>query len=303
MNLLERLTSLGLLVVTGKGGVGKSTLTAALGLAFARRGRRVLLLEIDPRESLYQLLDVDPSGGGFVRVDDRLFVQNLGPSAVVDELVRERLPFEALANRLARSPIYRHFTETAPGLKEMAALGHAARVVQGLAGGGAPNVDMVILDAPATGHGVSMLAAPGVVSEVIRDGPIAHMGAELTRFIADPETCGVLIATAAEEMPAQEAIETIDALEKRVSRRPEVLAVNALYPTPPAGLGESSVDPALKLWLRRRAVNERELRRLAEAWHGPRIELPLLPLDRGAELAETLSHVLEGELEGRASWN
>jgi len=300
---MDRLAALKLLVVTGKGGVGKSTLAASLGLVLARRGKRTLLLEIDPRESLYQLLDVPPTGGQFEKVLDGLWVQNLSPRDVLDQIVRERLHIEMLAKRLLSSPIYRHFSEAAPGLKEVAALGHALRVIRGRAGGAAPEVDLVVLDAPATGHGVSMLAAPSLVADVIHDGPFGHMGGELAAFIADRESCGILLATAAEEMPVQEALELIESLAERLERRPEVLMVNALYPEPSAGETHASDDPTLDLWLRRRGINDRELGRLAEAWHGPSVELPLLPLDRGRQLAETLSHALEGELEAQSSWN
>ena len=300
---MDRLAALKLLVVTGKGGVGKSTLAAALGLALARRGKRTLLLEIDPRESLYQLLDVPPTGGQFERVLDGLWVQNLSPRDVLDQVVRERLHIEMLAKRLLKSPIYRHFAEAAPGLKEVAALGHALRVIRGHAGSAAPQVDLVVLDAPATGHGVSMLAAPSLVADVIHDGPFGHMGGELASFIANRERCGILLAAAAEEMPVQEALELIESLAERLDRRPEVLMVNALYPEPSPGEARSSDDPTLDLWLRRRGINDRELGRLAQAWHGPSVELPLLPLDRGRQLAETLSHALEGELETQSSWN
>ena len=300
MNLLERIAALKLLVVTGKGGVGKSTLTVALGRALARTGARILLLEIDPRESLYPLLDIPPSEGTFARVHDGLYVQNLSPRAVMDELVRERVGIELLARRVLASPIYRNFADSAPGLKELAALGHALRVVQGRAGGRAPQVDLVILDAPATGHGVSLLAAPQLVSDVIKDGPFGHLGAEVAGFIADEEACGIVVVTAAEELPVQEAIELIESLAARLNRKPEAVVVNTVYPDA-EGIG-STEDPDLELWLRRRRINDRELRRLAESWQGPCVELPLLPLDRGVELSESLGDALREELEALRPW-
>jgi len=298
VNLLERLAGLKLLVVTGKGGVGKSALTAALGRALERIGRRVLLLEIDPRESLYQLLDVPPSGGEFARVRDGLYIQNLSPRAVLDEVLRERVGIDLISRRVLASPIYTHFAEAAPGLKEVAALAHALRVVQGRTG---PEVDLVVLDAPATGHGVSMLKAPQLVADVIGEGPIGQMGAELARFIADAESCGILVATAAEEMPVQEALELIASLARRLDRRPEALLVNAVYPE--VGETEAAGDPAVELWIRRRRVNERQLARLTDSWRGPCLELPFLPLDRGVELSDRLGHLLQDELEALEPWN
>jgi anion-transporting ArsA/GET3 family ATPase len=300
VNLLERIAGLRLLVVTGKGGVGKSTLTAALGRALTRIGRRTLLLEIDPRESLYRLLGVHPSGGDFVRASEGLYVQNVSPREVLDTLVRHRVGIELVSRRVLASPIYDHFVEAAPGLKEVAALGHARRIALGL-DDAAPDVDTVVLDAPATGHGVSMLAAPRLVSEAIGEGPFAHMGEELGEFLADPAQCGILIAAAAEEMPVRESVELIDALDARLHRRPEAVLVNLVYPE--AVETEATSDPTLELWTRRRRVNDEQLRRLRDSWHGPCVELPLLPLDQGAELSENLGALLQGELEALRPWS
>jgi anion-transporting ArsA/GET3 family ATPase len=279
-----------LVVVTGKGGVGKSTLSASLGRILAGAGHRVLLLEIDPRESLCPLFGVAPSGGEIVRVAPNLFVQNLRPRDVLDQLVRERVRLGVIAERVLASPVYHHFAEGAPGLEEMAVIGHAHRAVRGRASRDQPAIDLVVLDAPATGHGLSLLAAPLLVSEVIHDGPVGHLAVELADFVSDRERCGTLVVTAAEEMPVQEAIELIAALHDRFGHGPELVLVNGLYPPCTAGAGGSASDeePFLALWRQRRGVNERELGRLEEVWDGPRIDLPLLPLGRGPELVAAL---------------
>lgn len=302
MTLLDRLEGLKLLVVTGKGGVGKSTLAAVAGRLLARRGRRVLLLEIDRRESLYQLLGVSPSGGTYEQAEERLHLQNLSPRAVMDEVVRERIRVGLIYRRLLTSPIYGHFVEAAPGLREMAALGHAMRVVRGMAGPAAPRVDLVVLDAPATGHGVSLLTAPGLVSDVIREGPFGRMAAELAAYVSDQKTCGILLVTSAEEMPVQEAIESIATLSERMERSPDLVIVNGMYPPADGGADagypdREEPDEALRLWAKRRLVNEREKARLLRAWSGPCLELPLLPLSRGAELVAALGIELARGLE------
>lgn len=301
MNLLQRLLGLELLVISGKGGVGKTTLAATLGHCLARRGKRVLLLETDPRESLYHLLDVEPSGGEIVEVVEGLFVQNLNPRSVLDEMVREKLKVKLFVDRVLSSSVYEHFTEGAPGLKELAVLSHTIRVVAGQAGRDTPEIDLVVLDAPATGHGTSMLSAPALVSEVIRDGPIGRAGGELAEFVADPQRFGVLLATAAEEMPVQEAIEHVAALERQLARRPELMLVNGVYPQWDGASGDDE-DPLIALWRDRRRVNDRELTRLARNWSGPRIDLPLLPFDRGVQLVRALQEPMQhGLLE--ATWS
>ncbi len=282
--LLERLAARKLVVVTGKGGVGKTTVTALLGLLLSRIGRRVLLLETDPRESLHQVLGVEPSGGAVVSAGPRLWIQNLQAQAVMAELVRSKVPLGILATRILEHPLYQHFVEGAPGLKETALLGHA----WGLAvHGGTPPVDLVLLDAPASGHGVGLLAAPGLLAESIRDGQLGAVIGDIAAFLADPAKSAVVAATLAEEMPVQEALELVAQMEARLGRGPEAVVVNALYPPCPAS--DRGPEDALALWRQRRKVNETELKRLKTGWKGSRVELPLLPLDRSRDLLEDLA--------------
>lgn len=284
MSLLDTLSRRQLLVVTGKGGVGKTAVSAILGSLLAQAGRRVLVVEVDPRENLYQMFGIPPSGGEIVSAGPNLWVQNLKPRQVLDAVVRERLKLELLTRKVLSSSIYQHFAEGAPGLTEVAILGHAWRILHGIQPD-APRVDQIVLDAPATGHGVRLLAAPLLVTEVIRNGPFAEMGRELAGLIADPERSGIVAVTLAEEMPVQEVLELREALRAQVSREPEALVVNGLYPPIPTGAGHHALVP---LWRQRRLLNEHELDRLRRVWGGSWIELPQLPLDRGPALIDTL---------------
>jgi anion-transporting ArsA/GET3 family ATPase len=302
MDLLEQLSHRKLLIVTGKGGVGKTAVSAVLGRKLAQSGRRVLVVEVDPRENLYQMFGIQPSGGEIIAAGRNLWIQNLKPRQVLDAVVRERLKLELLTRRVLSSSIYQHFAEGAPGLTEIAILGHAWRILYRIEPG-PPEVDQIILDAPATGHGVRLLAAPLLVSEVIKNGPFAEMGGELARLISDPERCGIVAVTLAEEMPVQEVLELRQALRAEVSRDPEALVINGLYPPAPAP-GEARENELVTLWRKRRLLNERELARLREDWDGPRIELPQLPLDRGPELIAMLQQCLEKGLEkGADAWS
>jgi anion-transporting ArsA/GET3 family ATPase len=298
MSRLDELAALQLLVVTGKGGVGKSSLAATLGRILACAGKSILLLEADPRESLFQLLGLPPLGGSVADAGAGLRVQNVRPRDVVDELVRERVWIEFLLNRVLESSVYRHFVEGAPGLKEMAVLGHALRVLRGESSEALRGVGLVILDAPASGHGVSMMAAPRLVADVIRDGPVGQLAVDLAEFTANPQRCGVAVVTLAEEMPVTETIELVQSMKARLDRVPELIVVNGLYP--PVDDSPRLLEPDLAtmadLWRRRRRVNERERDRLTRAWSGPMIELPLLPYDRGPELVGALGSRLERAL-------
>ena len=297
--LLHQLQSRRFLVVTGKGGVGKSAIAAALARTLAAAGRRVLLVEIDPRESLHQLFGVAPSGGDVVPFGHGLWLQNLKPRQALDELMREQLGSGLLFRRLTSSAGYHHLAEGAPGLKELAILHYAAIRVEHRGEDGFGPFHTVILDAPATGHGVTLLAAPLVVAEVIREGPVGRKAAELAEFVRDRQRLGLVVVTLAEEMPVQESLELREQLQEKLGREPEMLVVNGLYPPLPAEpeTAPAAAQEALAAWHQRRAVNERELGRLHEHWPGSIAELPLLPLDRGPELVNELRQRLESCLE------
>jgi anion-transporting ArsA/GET3 family ATPase len=295
MNISDRLDRLQLLVVTGKGGVGKSTVSAALGAHLANRGRRALLIEVDPRENLHQLLDTPPSGGEIVEAASNLWLQHLNPRELLDDLVREKLKVGALARKVLSSPIHHHFTEGAPGLKQTAVFGRALRMVEGYGPRQLRRPDVVILDAPASGHGLAWMAAPQLVSEVISSGPIGNMAVEIATFLADSDRFGSIVVTTAEEMPVQEALELLDAMSSRLDRLPELIVVNSIYP--PAPKPRRTDDEATRLWIRRRRVNEAELERLGNSWKGPTAEIPLEPIDAGPVLVGVVGEHLAGALE------
>jgi anion-transporting ArsA/GET3 family ATPase len=301
--LVDALASRQLVVVTGKGGVGKTTVAAALGSALADAGRRTLVLEVDPRENAHRMLGVAPSGGEIVRVRPRLLLQNLRPRAVLDQLVREQVRIGPVVRRILSSEVYRHFAEGAPGFKELAILGHAARLVRGLErvdpsrsrrGRAAapptppgPDVDVVVLDAPATGHGLSLLLAPRLTAGTVGQGPFGRLAGELAAMVDDPARTAVVIAAAAEEIPMHEALESLARLRGELGREAQAVVVNGLFPG--LSTGAEANDAAGKLWRDRRAVQERELARLAAAWRGPRVDLPLLPLESGLPLVAALA--------------
>lgn len=293
---MAELARRGFLVVTGKGGVGKSAVAATLGRLMARESGpavRTLVIEVDPRENLHQLLGTPPSGGEILDAGGGLFLQHLKPRSVVDRVIEERVRLGAVVRKVQGSSVYQHFVDGCPGLKEMAVLEHARRLL------GERRFDAVILDAPATGHGVSLLRAPLVVAEAVGEGPFGRLAAEIAEVVAEPERCGVVVVTQAEEMPVQEAVELSAVLDEHLKREPDLLVVNALYPPAPsaeevAGLAGEDRPPAalVDLWRRRRAVNRRELERLVKVWPGPMVGLPLLPLPRGPELVSALAGCL-----------
>ena len=256
-----------LVVVTGKGGVGKTVIAAATGRLLADAGHRVLILEADPRENLHHLFGAEPSGGEVVKIDRRLSIRNANPRSILDDVVRGALRIGALSRRVLASPVYQHFADSAPGLKEMMLLGHALEVTEG-------KTDTVVLDAPASGHGLTLLAAPLLVADVITTGPLGKMARRIAGLVADPKAAEISLVTLAEEMPVQETLETAEAVVRRLGRPVTRVIANAVWPPRPT-------DP---LWKTRRSHNERELKRLAKSWKGERREVPLIGSDFGPGL-------------------
>lgn len=292
--VLGSLASRSLIVVTGKGGVGKTTVTAMLARAIAAAGRRVLALEVDPRESLHQMLEVSPSGGAEVAVGERLTLQHLRPRAALDSLVERRIgPW--LAARVTGNPAYEHFAEGAPGLRELAVFAWvAARLTGETSGSDREAPDTVVLDAPASGHAAAWLEAPAQVAEAIGRGPAASLAGELAERIADAGRTGVAVVSLAEEMPVTETLELAERLRRLHSREPDLLVVNGLLPVWPDQGGEPDVEWE-RLWQRRQRMQERERRRLLEGLAAsPAVDLPLMAYGAGGELIDGLLTAFRG---------
>jgi anion-transporting ArsA/GET3 family ATPase len=204
-----------LLVVTGKGGVGKSTVAAALGMAAAARGLRTIVAEVAARDDVSRTLAPDGHGVGdggppraFAERDlgEGLHHISIDPESALEEYLKDQLP-RGVSDLLASSRTFSYLTAATPGLRELLTVGKVWELAQpDRRTPGAHPYDLVILDAPATGHGVAILTAPGAFADAARLGPVARQGGIIHGMLADPVQTGIVAVAAPEEMPVNETL-------------------------------------------------------------------------------------------------
>ncbi len=232
MSVLDGLLSHSLLVVTGKGGVGKSTVAAALGLAAGRRGLRTIVVEVAARDDVSRTLSGGAPGAYAERVvADGLHHISIDPEAAMQEYLHQQLPFGALAALLSRSRVFTALTAATPGLSELLTIGKVWELAQPQRRTrGARAYDLVILDAPSTGHGVAMLQAPRTFASVARVGPVASQGRAVASFLDDPSRTAILAVSAAEETPVSETLALRARLLGELGMGLALTIVNAVLP-------------------------------------------------------------------------
>ena len=301
-----------LIVVTGKGGVGKTTVAAALGLAAARAGKRTVVAEVSEQERLSGLFGRRALGHREGRLADGLHGISIDPVKAKEEWLRDQLKSSALAGLLGGSRIFQYLTAAAPGVDELVTIGKVwdlAQLERRL--GGTRPYDLVIVDSPATRHGVALLRAPRTYAQIARVGPIAKQARGIHNFIADPATTSVVAVALPEEMPVNETIDLRASLEADMGMDIHTTIVNGILPDR-FGAKEArklaALDGNLSAPARRavatalaehgRAGEQRdEVERLRREGGAPVVCLPFLfEPDLGPAEVGELSLLLEGEL-------
>jgi hypothetical protein len=216
-----------LLVITGKGGVGKSTVAAALGLAAARRGKRVLVCEVNAQERIAPLLGAPPSGSTARQVAPGLFTLNVTPRDAMREYGLMVLKFRSIYEAVFENRFVRYFLRAVPSLAELVMLGKVLHEVRAEEGG-RRRWDLVVLDAPATGHAIQLLRVPGVLIDTVPAGPLRKDAQWMQALLVDPAVTALSIVTLPEEMPVNEAIELDAAVRSVVGVPRGALVVNAM---------------------------------------------------------------------------
>lgn len=218
------------LIVTGKGGVGKTTVCAAEAMAIAAKGKRVLVAMCNAKERLSAMFGSEPIGDEIVPVHPNVWAVNMSPEKAMEEYGLLTLKSKTLYALLFDNKYVRAFFSAVPGLHEWAMLGKAWWHTTETLESGKPKYDVVILDAPATGHGLDMLRVPKVIVDVVPSG-ILRRDAEIAwKMFQDPATCAVVLVTLPEEMPTSETIELAHALNNDLKLPIGKVVVNSVLP-------------------------------------------------------------------------
>jgi len=211
--------------VTGKGGVGKTTVALCLGLAYAKQQKNVLVIEIQGGDRLSNLLGVPPVGSTTREVYKNLYLIDLNPWDVLHEYVLLKLKFEAIYKTIFAKPATQKFLKLIPSLQELLYLGKIWYHTEEQ-----PTLkvkfDVIIVDAQATGHALGMFRAPSAIENMVPEGPMKRIATMLRACLQDPTKTVVHIVTLAEEMPLAEAIDLKQKLTNELTIRVERVILN-----------------------------------------------------------------------------
>jgi anion-transporting ArsA/GET3 family ATPase len=278
-----------LVFVTGKGGVGKSTIATALGLLAARRGKRTIVAELASQDRVRQAFDRGGETFEEVALSDGLYTISVDPQSAMEEYLR--LKTGAVGQALGSSRLFGAFAMATPGMRELLSIGKVWELAQRerRTEDGAV-YDLVIVDSPAAGHGAGILHTPRTFADIARVGPIAHQAGAIAQTIADPAFTAVVAVAAPEEMAVNETLWLRDALAQD-ELAIEVAIANACYPqrfaaaeqAPLSRAHENAEDPLVRASLRaalsqraRAAAQREQLARLRDGLGRDVLELPFL---------------------------
>jgi len=281
-----------LIVVLGKGGVGRSTVAAAIAGELARAGKRTLLYETNANDRFGHYFDQRAVGAEASQLAPNLWAVNATPASALEEYGLMILRWKSVYEMVFENRVTRAFLRAIPGLDDYALLGkawfHTTEEKRGK-----PVWDTIVFDMPASGHSISMLKVPWVIVDTVPEGPLTRDARSVKAMLLDPAQTAAVVVTLAEEMPVNEALE-LEAHLAQLGIAPQQLVVNQVYPdhvpagTPAARVLDTLVaDRALgsplaevvehaSLSRDRRRLNERYLAELRRRTRTPLVELPML---------------------------
>lgn len=310
MELAQFCASSRIVIVAGKGGVGKTTVAATLATAAARTGASVLVVEVEGKSSLPACLGISDLAYEATEVRPGLAVRALSPDDALLEYLHDR-GLHRISRRLVHSGTLDVVATAVPGMRDILLLGKVKQLEQARA------ADLIVLDAPAAGHAISFLMSPKGLQDAVRVGPVRAQADDVVAMLSDPARCQVLLVTLAEETPVNEAADTAFALEERVGIALGPVVVNQCLPDRWSGNAGAAVDAALAGVVvtdadvtaldaasafvgARRAVQAAQIDRLARRLPLPQIHLPFVTDEIGPAAISHLADVFRAQVEGLA---
>jgi len=219
-----------LLVVTGKGGVGKSTVAGALGLLAAQRGLRTIVVEVGEQARLPELFGLPGYQTGVeTMLEEGLWSMSIDPDRALLEWL-QTLGGRVSGRLLASSSTFQYFAAAAPGAKELVSMVKIWELTQGERRRRRAGYDLVVLDGPATGHALGMLHSPRTFGAIARVGPIAGQSQQVRELLENPANSSYLAVAQGTEMAVTETLELTDGLHRNLGRELQAVVVNALLP-------------------------------------------------------------------------
>jgi anion-transporting ArsA/GET3 family ATPase len=272
-----------LLVVAGKGGVGKTTVTAVLARAAAESGLRVLVIDVEGKAGLAGLLGGDPDD--VLPYDETVLDDGLGAEgtgrisgrtitagrALIEYLDDHGL--RRVSKRLADTGVLDIVSTAAPGIEDILVLGKVKQLER------AGSADLIVLDGPAAGHAISFLESASALLDAVKVGPIQAQAKDVIEMLSDPDRCQVMLVTLPEETPVNELIETSFALEDRIGVALAPVVVNGVYAwrdVDPAATDDPDLRAAGDFRQERCGAQAAQLQRLADGLPLPQIVLPFV---------------------------
>jgi anion-transporting ArsA/GET3 family ATPase len=308
----EFCTQTRVLIVAGKGGVGKTTVTAAVARMAADAGLRCLIVEVEGRSGLGRLFN-QPEELTYTETvlaesdSGAVLARTLTPDDALLEYLMDH-GLRRVSKRLVSTGTLDVVATAVPGIKDILVLGKVKQLER------AGAADLLVVDAPAAGHAVQFLASPRGLLDAVGVGPIRTQAADVAELLSDPARCQVMLVTLPEETPVNEVVDTAFQLEDRAGVKLAPVVVNGIYPRldldgDPAELAAAArvrLDgPSLDRLRRaaafrrhRQELQEAQIQRLTEALPLPQLHLPFLfTTDLAAGDVEALASALRRAVE------